>query len=76
MTEIKYLASWTRYKLQDKLGQRGAEMVEYALVLACVCALGAWFYGNRTGGQQNRLLTVLPKIWTNIASYLKTAVGN
>ena len=75
MTEIKYFTTWARVKLQDRLGQRGAEMVEYALVLACVCALGAWFYGNRQGGAQSRLVTALPTIWQNIAGSLKTAIS-
>ena len=37
---IKYFDSWARIKYSRRLGQRGAEMVEYAVVLACVAALG------------------------------------
>ena len=33
-----------RFYLQAKLGQRGAEMVEYAIVLACIAAVGVAFY--------------------------------
>ena len=33
-----------RFYLQAKLGQRGAEMVEYAIVLACIAAIGVVFY--------------------------------
>lgn len=35
-----------RFYLQAKLGQRGAEMVEYAIVLACVAAIGVAFYSS------------------------------
>ncbi len=48
--QILYFASWSRYKLQDRLGQRGAEMVEYAIVLACIAAVGYHFY-SREGGK-------------------------
>lgn len=53
--------------LQAKLGQRGAEMVEYALVVACVCAVGAAVYGvgqrnlDGTGGTLDSALNVLFK---------------
>lgn len=33
-----------RFYLQAKLGQRGAEMVEYAIVLACIAAVGVAYY--------------------------------
>lgn len=31
--------------MQAKLGQRGAEMVEYAIVIACIAAVGVAVYG-------------------------------
>ncbi len=34
----------SRGKLNNKLGQRGAEMVEYAIVLACIAAVGIAYY--------------------------------
>ena len=40
LTQIKN----ARFYLQAKLGQRGAEMVEYAIVLACIAAVGVAFY--------------------------------
>ena len=63
--QIKYVASWTRVKLSNRIGQRGAEMVEYAVVLACIAAVGVAFYkaaaGNRQGdkglGTLNGVLT-------------------
>lgn len=33
-----------RFYLQAQLGQRGAEMVEYAIVLACIAAIGVACY--------------------------------
>ena len=41
-----------RFYLQAKLGQRGAEMVEYAIVLACIAAIGVAFYS--TSGLSNK----------------------
>lgn len=44
MLYVAYLASWTRVKLNNKLGQRGAEMVEYAIVLACITIVAYAYY--------------------------------
>ena len=52
--QIQYLASWTRYRLQNRLGQRGAEMVEYAVVLACIAAVGVYFYARETGDRYDQ----------------------
>ena len=40
LTQIKNI----RFYLQARLGQRGAEMVEYAIVLACIAAIGVAYY--------------------------------
>ena len=42
LTQIKN----AKFYLQAKLGlsQRGAEMVEYAIVLACIAAVGVAYY--------------------------------
>lgn len=45
MEQLQYI----RFKFEQKLGQRGAEMVEYAIVLACIAAVGVYFY-MREGG--------------------------
>lgn len=68
-----------RFYLQAKFGlsQRGAEMVEYALVLACVCAVGAVVYAlsnDAEGG--NTLRGVINKLWTSIGSSTDSALGN
>ena len=72
--QIKYLASWTSVKLSKRIGQRGAEMVEYAIVLACIAAVGAYFYqaNKRTDGGKgmstlNGILTDLWNVVYNVA---------
>ena len=66
LNQIKYVASWTNVKLNNKLGQRGAEMVEYAIVLACIVAVGVAIYG--TGKSGNTLNGVLTNMWSKISS--------
>lgn len=62
-----------KFYLQAKLGQRGAEMVEYALVLACVCAVGAVVYAVN-GNQANTLRTVINSLWTSIGTSTSNAL--
>ncbi len=71
INQVKYLASWTSVKLSKKLGQRGAEMVEYAIVLACVAAVGVYFYSTgETKGEgavaSNGLQETLRKLWAKV----------
>ena len=77
LDQIRYLASWTSVKLSKRLGQRGAEMVEYAIVLACIAVLGTWFYGNRDkAGNSNAGLSLwgaLDNLWKGIAGTVKNA---
>lgn len=79
LEQIRYTAKWVHYKLQGKLGQRGAEMIEYALLLACVAALGYWFYSNKKGGNdiynKLRLTQIVPRIWNKIGKFITTAQG-
>ncbi len=70
LNQIKYVASWCSVKLNNKLGQRGAEMVEYAIVLACIAAVGVYFYastekgaGGGNEGLSNTLSTLWDKVW-------------
>lgn len=60
-----------RFYLQAKLGQRGAEMVEYAIVLACIAAVGVYFYSTAGGDGTNSLNAVLKDLWANV----RTAAG-
>ena len=63
-----------KFYLQAKLGQRGAEMVEYALVLACVCAVGAVVYAVN-GNEANTLRTVINTLWESISGSTDSAIG-
>lgn len=49
-----------------KLGKRGAEMVEYAIVLACIAAVGVGFYSSR----DSRLTEVLDNLFGNVAQVI------
>ena len=63
-----------RVYLQAKLGQRGAEMVEYAIVLACIAAVGVAFYAYEGGGTaENSLKSILSKLWGNVGSAVDKA---
>ena len=70
LTQVKNVRFW----MQAKLGQRGAEMVEYAIVLACIAAIGAVFYSS-TGDANNSLNKILGDLWTSISTKSKTAAG-
>ena len=68
LTQIKN----AKIYLQAKLGQRGAEMVEYAIVLACVAAVGVYFY-SASGGASTGLNTILTNLWSSISGNATTA---
>lgn len=69
LNQIKYICSWTSVKLNNRLGQRGAEMVEYAIVLACIAAVGVYFYGTKaTAG--NSLNSILGTLWTKVSDIM------
>ena len=76
---IKYFALRTRVALSNRLGQRGAEMVEYAIVLACIAALGVAYYkanGTATGGKGTATLNgVLTDLWNGISDKSDTIMG-
>lgn len=69
MEQVQYL----RYKVEQKLGQRGAEMVEYAIVLACIAAVGVYFYSSAPpkGTAQNKFSVVLGNLWSVIVGTIK-----
>lgn len=73
LEQIDYLSSWIKVKLAPRLGQRGAEMVEYAIVLAVIAVLGAWFYGNDapnnsgdSEAKQKTLTKIISRFWAFI----------
>ena len=74
---IEYIISWVDIKLNQRLGQRGAEMVEYAIVLACIAVLAAWFYStdapnhsDNDPSKQRTMVNVMKKIWNGIRTKL------
>ena len=62
---LSVVKSYIEAKLN--LSERGAEMVEYAIVLACIAAVGAVVYGSGGSGN-NTMKGVLESIWTKIAT--------
>ena len=66
LTQVKNVRFW----MQAKLGQRGAEMVEYAIVLACIAAVGVAFYSTKTGEETaaSSLNGVLKSLWSKVSS--------
>ena len=73
INQIKYVAFWSSVKLNKKLGQRGAEMVEYAIVLACIAAVAVVFYsttatGGEGGSATNTLNGVLKTLWGKVST--------
>lgn len=71
LTQIKN----ARFYLQAKLGQRGAEMVEYAIVLACIAAVGVYFYSKGTGVAGNGLNGILNTLWDSVSKSVGSATG-
>ena len=70
LTQIKNV----RFYLQVRLGQRGAEMVEYATVLACIAFIGVAYYSyNSKAGEGNTLTGILNILWRGISSYADKA---
>lgn len=60
-----------RFWMQAKMGQRGAALVEYAILLAFVAVIGAAFIGSSDG----TLAGNITKIVTKIKDLLGTAAG-
>lgn len=70
LEQMEYTYSWIDVKLNQRLGQRGAEMVEYAIILAFIAVLAVWFYStdNPSGNpddpsKQKTLTNVMDRIW-------------
>ena len=65
---LSVVKSYIQAKLN--LSERGAEMVEYAIVLACVAAVGVYFYSTKTGEETaaSSLNGVLKSLWSKISS--------
>ena len=64
---LSVVKSYIQAKLN--LSERGAEMVEYAIVLACIAAVGVAVYSTETDGTANSSLkTVLDSLWSKVSS--------
>ena len=54
-----------------KLGKRGAEMVEYAIVLACIAAVGVGFYSSN----DSKLTGVLDSLFGKVTNVISLGSG-
>ena len=65
---LSVVKSYIQAKLN--LSERGAEMVEYAIVLACIAAVGVVVYSTKTDtqGATSSLFGVLNGLWSKISS--------
>lgn len=65
LTQIKN----AKFYLQAKLGQRGAEMVEYAIVLACIAAIAAVYYSTGSDATGTKTLKgALDALWSKVST--------
>lgn len=70
----EYFRNFWQELCRQRLGARGAEMVEYAFVLACVCAVGALAYIVHKGTSYAYFKVYLSHLWENIGISIKTAL--
>ena len=66
---LSVVKSYIQAKLN--LSERGAEMVEYAIVLACIAAVGVAFYSTTGAGTDNAsssLSKVLKTLWDKVSN--------
>ncbi|WP_293556787.1 hypothetical protein [Phascolarctobacterium sp.] len=73
LTQIKNI----RFYLQARLGQRGAEMVEYAIVLACIAAIGVAYYNMyyTPGTDVDTFHYTLNRRFLNVKGIAKAIIG-
>ena len=63
---LSVVKSYIEAKLN--LNERGAEMVEYAIVLACIAAVGVYFYSSAEGKAGNGLKAILESLWGKVST--------
>lgn len=68
---LSVVKSYLQVKLN--LSERGAEMVEYAIVLACIAAVGVAFYSTDGTSSETGLKGILTKLWAKVASNAKVS---
>ncbi len=76
LTQIKNI----RFYLQARLGQRGAEMVEYAIVVACIAAIGLVYYNlyaipGANGTNDEGFFYTLERRLLNVKAIARTITG-
>ena len=69
LTQVKNAKLYLEAKLG--LSQRGAEMVEYAIVLACVAAVGVAYYSSAGNGTTS-LKGAVENLWGIISGKLSS----
>lgn len=69
MMLIRYIVC----RMNQTLDKRGAELVEYAIVLACIAAMGIYFYNGDMpmGTTHMKFSVVLAHLWSDIAEAIK-----
>ena len=74
LTQIKNIT----FYLQARLGQRGAEMVEYAIVLACIAAIGVTYYhiNYPDGGKVDGFWLTLDRRFLNVKGIAQKILGD
>lgn len=56
--------------------QNGAEIVEYAIVLACIVAVGVFYYAHGSGGTSvKRLPWLMGELWEKISNFATVMVN-
>lgn len=56
--------------------QNGAEIVEYAIVLACIVAVGVFYYAHGSGGTSvKRLPWLMGELWEKINNFATVMVN-
>ena len=79
LTNLYVYFSWIDKKLKKTLSQRGAEMVEYAIVLACIAAVAVVYFKidkTPTGGAGTATLNgILTDLWTIVSNKADAILG-
>lgn len=70
----EYFRNFIQDSYKFRLRSKGAEMVEYALVLACICAVGALVYMVHKGTSYAYFKVYVGHLWEYIGISIKTAL--
>lgn len=70
----EYFRIFSQECCKYRIGAKGAEMIEYALVLACVCAVCALAYTVGKGTSYAYFKVHVSHLWEYIGLSIKTAL--